>query len=313
MEDSKQNNLEITAGLLRKAELQQKAILDNIPDIAWLKDLQGRFIAVNELFAKACGLKVEEIIGKTDLDIWPKELALSYRANDQEVIDSKKRKCIQEKLVYPKGSEQWMETIKAPFFDDYGKVIGTTGISRNITLHKNEAERLKEIRAELDLRVKVRTSELASFNEALRKEVRFAQEAQKENDEKLEVLVQQRTKSLELEIAARKEAEEKANILYQQLEFILGATKTGLDIIDKDYNLRYVDPVWACNYGDWRGKKCFEYFMGRKSSCPECAIEEAFSTKKIVISEETLTREGDRPIQVTTIPYQDKNGEWLVV
>lgn len=438
MEDSKQNNLEITAGLLRKAELRQKAILDNIPDIAWLKDLQGRFIAVNEPFVKACGLKAEEIIGKTDLDIWPKELALSYRANDQEVIDSKKRKCIQEKLIYPKGPEQWMETIKAPFFDDHGKVIGTTGITRNITLHKSEAERLKEIRAELDLRVKVRTSELASFNEALRKEVRFAKEAQKElanlgnflsnvfnsiqdgvcvldtkmniqlvnptmekwytynmpivgkkcyqvyyqrnkpcdicpvaetlktlktahcissiknkdgktadyldlysfpifdeqtkelagvieyvrditeqkiaqkeNDEKLEVLVQQRTKSLELEIATRKEAEEKANVLYQQLEFILGATKTGLDIIDKDFNLRYVDSVWACNYGDWRGKKCFEYFMGRKSSCPGCAVEEAFRTKKIVVSEETLAKEGGRPIQVTTIPYQDKNGQWL--
>ena len=91
MADSKGNNFETTVAKLRKVEFQQRAILDNIPDIAWLKDAQGRFIAVNEPFAKACGFKIEEIIDKTDLDIWPRELALSYRADDQEVMDSKKR------------------------------------------------------------------------------------------------------------------------------------------------------------------------------------------------------------------------------
>ncbi|MDP2831633.1 MAG: PAS domain-containing protein, partial [Candidatus Omnitrophota bacterium] len=237
MEDSKQNNLEITAGLLRKAELQQKAILDNIPDIAWLKDLPGRFIAVNEPFAKACGLKVEEIIGKTDLDIWPKELALSYRANDQEVIDSKKRKCIQEKLAYPKGPEQWMETIKAPFFDDQGKVIGTTGISRNITLHKSEAERLKEIRAELDLRVKVRTSELASFNEALRKEVRFAQEAHRE-----------------------------LTSLGNFLSNVFNSIQDGVCVLDTKMNIQLVNPTmekWYAYNMPIVGKKCYQVYHQR--------------------------------------------------
>jgi diguanylate cyclase (GGDEF)-like protein/PAS domain S-box-containing protein/putative nucleotidyltransferase with HDIG domain len=693
MEDAKINNFEITLSKLRKVEFQQKAILDNIPDIAWLKDLQGKFIAVNEPFAKACGFKIEEIIGKTDLDIWPKELALSYRADDQEVIASKKRKVVQEKLMYQEGGEQWIETIKTPFFDEHGKVIGTTGIARNITMHKTETERLREIRAELELRVKVRTAELASSNEALRKEMRIVQNAHKEltvlgnflanifnsiqdglcvldkkmnivrvnqtmekwyaynmplvgkkcyqayhqrdkpcevcpveetlkthkpvcyvnpkedkdgkiigyfdlysfpmfdektkefvgvieyvreitdqknaeealrvseekfrtifeessvgmiiadadthefilcnkaiqdvtgyvkdellslglgihpkesmplvldrfnqqakgkrivaenipvkkkdggilyfnitstlltidgrkcvlghfenvteskkkseeilqsfsllkstldssadgvlvvdlngkivssnrrfselwripeklastkNDnellnfvldqlvdpqtfvakvrylyshpteesfdtiifkdgrvfdrlsipqmierqvvgrvwnfrdvtqnkryeselkvyhEKLEVLVEQRTKSLELEIASRIEIEEKANELYRQLEFTLGATKTGLDIIDKDFNLCYVDPEWSRVYGDWEGKKCYEYFMDRKNACPTCAIEEAFRTKKTVVSEEVLPKEGNRVIQVTTIPYQDKHGNWLV-
>ena len=61
--------------LLRKTELQQKAILNNIPDIAWLKDKESRYVAVNEAFSKACGLKPEEIVGLTDFDIWPEELA----------------------------------------------------------------------------------------------------------------------------------------------------------------------------------------------------------------------------------------------
>ncbi len=172
MKDSSSENFEITIAQLRKVEFQQKAILDNIPDIAWLKDLQGKFIAVNEPFAKSCGYRVEEIIGKTDLDIWPKDLGLSYRADDQEVIQSKKRKCVQERLMSRDKGEQWIETIKTPFFDDQGKVIGTTGIARNITLQKNEEERLKEIRAELELRVKVRTAELTSTNENLRQEIK---------------------------------------------------------------------------------------------------------------------------------------------
>ena len=180
MEEFSQEKFETTVAKLRKVEFQQKAILNNIPDMTWLKDLDGRFIAVNETFAKACGFKIEEIIGKTDLDIWPKELALCYRADDQEVINSKKRKCVQEKLIYHEGEEQWIETIKTPFFDDHNHVLGTTGIARNITLRKNESDRLEEIRAELELRVKVRTTELASFNDALRKEMRVSQLAQKE-------------------------------------------------------------------------------------------------------------------------------------
>ena len=61
MENHKQKKMETLDFQLRKAEFQQKAILDNIPDIAWLKDTQGRFIAVNQPFAKACGFKLEEI------------------------------------------------------------------------------------------------------------------------------------------------------------------------------------------------------------------------------------------------------------
>jgi PAS domain S-box-containing protein len=100
--------------------------------------------------------------------------------------------------------------------------------------------------------------------------------------------------------------------LKQQIEFILGATKTGLDIIDADYNIRYVDPEWAKTYGDYHGKKCYEYFMDRAGVCPECGIERALAAKDVIVYEETLPKEGNRPIQVTTIPFQNERGEWLV-
>ncbi|HPL82950.1 MAG TPA: PAS domain S-box protein, partial [Candidatus Omnitrophota bacterium] len=66
-----EKNHRYTDELLRKTELQQKAILNTIPDMAWLKDKESKFIAVNDAFGMACGYKPEELVGKTDLDIWP--------------------------------------------------------------------------------------------------------------------------------------------------------------------------------------------------------------------------------------------------
>ena len=100
--------------------------------------------------------------------------------------------------------------------------------------------------------------------------------------------------------------------LKQQMEFVLGATKTGLDIIDSEFRIRYIDPEWAKVYGDPTGKKCFEYFMDRSAVCPHCGIPTALKTKAATVTEEILVNEGNRPIRVTTIPFQNEKGEWLV-
>ncbi|MEW6171346.1 MAG: HD domain-containing phosphohydrolase, partial [Candidatus Omnitrophota bacterium] len=109
-----------------------------------------------------------------------------------------------------------------------------------------------------------------------------------------------------------KERTSRIQELNRQTEFILGATKTGLDIIDSDFNIIYVDPAWQKVYGSPIGKKCYEYFMDRNSECPDCGIRKALETKTTIVTEETLKKENNRPIQVTTIPFQDKDGKWLV-
>jgi PAS domain S-box-containing protein len=114
------------------------------------------------------------------------------------------------------------------------------------------------------------------------------------------------------DITEIRDAEEEARQLNRQIEFILGATRTGLDIIDGDFNVRYVNPEWQKTYGNFTGRKCFEYFMGRDTPCPGCGILEAIRTRRTIVTEETLVREGDRPVQVTTIPFQGEDGEWLV-
>jgi diguanylate cyclase (GGDEF)-like protein/PAS domain S-box-containing protein len=114
------------------------------------------------------------------------------------------------------------------------------------------------------------------------------------------------------DITERKQAEEEAQALKQQMEFILGVTKTGLDIIDSDFNIRFIDTEWQKVYGDPTGRKCYEYFMGRSEVCPGCGIPKALETKTFTVTEEVLVKEGNRPIQVTTLPFQNKEGEWLV-
>jgi len=110
----------------------------------------------------------------------------------------------------------------------------------------------------------------------------------------------------------RKRAGEELRELKKQVEFILGVTKTGLDIIDSNYNMVYIDPEWQKIYGDPAGRKCYEYFMGREQVCPDCGIPKALETKKLFVSEEILVKEGNRPVQVSTIPFQNEKGEWLV-
>lgn len=114
------------------------------------------------------------------------------------------------------------------------------------------------------------------------------------------------------DITDSKRAEKDIETLKQQMEFILGATKTGLDIIDSDFNVRYIDPEWGKIYGDPTGRKCYEYFMGQSEMCPGCGIPKALETKAINVTEEALVKEGNRPIQVTTIPFQNEEGQWLV-
>jgi PAS domain S-box-containing protein len=114
------------------------------------------------------------------------------------------------------------------------------------------------------------------------------------------------------DITDHKLAEEETRSLQQRIEFILGATNTGLDIIDSEFNIQYIDPEWKKRYGDPTGKKCYEYYMDRREACPDCGVSKALETKTVAVTEEILVKENDRPAQVTTIPFQNDEGEWLV-
>ncbi len=128
---------------LRESAYWQKAILNNIPDMAWLKDSQGKYIAVNEAFAASSGKPAGEIVGRTDVDLWA-EAGRKYQTDDQRVIRSGSRKIIEETFVNGEGETLWLETIKTPLYNDGGDVVGTAGIARDISGRKRVDEALRE-------------------------------------------------------------------------------------------------------------------------------------------------------------------------
>ncbi|MBN1611880.1 MAG: response regulator [Polyangiaceae bacterium] len=145
---------DITEFKLKEAELSKSAfavrtMIENQPYLAWLKDREGRFLAVNTGFARACGAKTpEELVGKTDFDVWPLELAQGYVNDDQEVMKSRAKKVVEEPIL--DGQEtRWSETFKSAIVNDQGEVIGTAGSSRDIS----ERKRAEEDRRKLEQQV----------------------------------------------------------------------------------------------------------------------------------------------------------------
>lgn len=120
-----------------------RAIIENQPGLVWLKDESSRFLTVNTAFALSCGKNnPEELVGLTDFDVWPSDLAQQYRSDDEKVIKSR-REYMTEEPVFEKGTITWFETFKMPVINAEGDVIGTTGYARDITERQLTNQALK--------------------------------------------------------------------------------------------------------------------------------------------------------------------------
>lgn len=113
--------------------------IDNLPFHVWMKDLDGRYLAVNKSFVGYAGVPEERIIGATDKELYPKDEAEIYLASDQAVLNGEKQGYF-ESIV----AGQWKEEYKDLAIDDNGNVVGTTGFSRDITSRKQMERDLEE-------------------------------------------------------------------------------------------------------------------------------------------------------------------------
>ena len=114
------------------------------------------------------------------------------------------------------------------------------------------------------------------------------------------------------DITERKRLEAEREAVRQQLEFVIATTRTGLDIIDENFVVHYVDPARRKLMGDPKGRSCYEYFRGGAMPCADCAMREALRTRKVQVREQSLPNEDHRATQVTALPYQDESGTWMV-
>ncbi len=98
----------------------------------------------------------------------------------------------------------------------------------------------------------------------------------------------------------------------ERLEHILKITGTGINIVDRDYNLHYVDIGWQKIYGDPAGRKCYEYYRGFSEPCSACGAVTALERKEVVVTEDLFPRENNKIAEVHSIPFQNRDGQWLV-
>ncbi len=119
-----------------------RTLIDTAPDYIYVRDTEGRFIINNAEHRRVLGAaSLADVVGKTDFDFFPAELAARYSADDQEVVQSGQPLINREEPTSdPAGHKEWVLTTKVPLRDREGKVIGLVGISRDITERKREAD-----------------------------------------------------------------------------------------------------------------------------------------------------------------------------
>jgi sigma-B regulation protein RsbU (phosphoserine phosphatase) len=146
-----------------------KTLMDTLPDHIYFKDRESRFIAVNRATAALFGFEDSaDVLGKTDADLFAREHAQAALRDEREILRTGQPLVnMEEKETWPDGHETWVSTSKLPLRDPDGHIIGTFGLSRDITEKKRAEEKLA-----------VLATELREKNEALEKDLEMARELQ---------------------------------------------------------------------------------------------------------------------------------------
>ncbi|HXF67692.1 MAG TPA: PAS domain S-box protein [Burkholderiales bacterium] len=127
-----------------------RTIIDALPDYIFVKDRDGRFLLANEPWLRARGMKLEEIVGKTVYDVFPREMAQSMAEQDEKVVATGEPLLDHETMVAAKDAAsgeavyRWSLTSKVPLRDATGAIIGTVGIARDITERQLAEQALRE-------------------------------------------------------------------------------------------------------------------------------------------------------------------------
>ncbi|MCH8311421.1 MAG: PAS domain-containing protein [Nitrospinae bacterium] len=133
---------------LKENENLLRNIINNTTALIYLKDTQGRYILINHQFEKLFNITNENTRGKTDLDIFPQEIALQFINNDKKVLDSGTVMELEEVALHDNKLHTYI-SVKFPVHDQNGEPIGLGGISTDITERKEAEEKLKSFSREL--------------------------------------------------------------------------------------------------------------------------------------------------------------------
>ncbi len=171
-----------------------RTLIDSVPDNIFVKDTASRYLLANVALAHRVGFDgPEQVIGKTDLDLFPQEWAQQYRADDQMVFRSGESLINhEESTVDSNGHPAWLLTTKIPLKNRQGDFSTLVGVTRNITQLKHAQEALAKANDELERRIQARIAELEQTNTALQAAIlerKHVEEALKQERNLLRTLI----------------------------------------------------------------------------------------------------------------------------
>ena len=144
-------SLDITARKQAEESLQQertllRTLIDNLPDYIFMKDTQSRFLVANQATAELMGVdSPEKLLGKTDFDFYPKDIATHYFEHEQRIMQSGESVRNEENLQLDMNQkEHWLSTTKLALTNPQGQVIGLVGIEKDITERRQAEQKLRE-------------------------------------------------------------------------------------------------------------------------------------------------------------------------
>jgi PAS domain S-box-containing protein len=133
---------------LQQSEALYRSLVNHLPQHIFLKDRESTYLSCNTNYARDLGGAPEDVVGKDDFAFHPQNLAAVYRAEDLFVMESGRPKHMDEENLVD-GRRRWLHTIKVPYRDDQGRVVGVLGISDDITEHKHAEEEHARLEAQL--------------------------------------------------------------------------------------------------------------------------------------------------------------------
>ena len=121
------------------------ALMSTVPDLVYFKDCDSRFIRMSKSHIDALGLQdPAEVVGKSDFDYFSKEDAQRARQDELNIMRSGQLMTMEERKTWPAMPDTWISTIKAPLRNEKGIIVGTFGVSRDVTERKRRDEALQE-------------------------------------------------------------------------------------------------------------------------------------------------------------------------
>jgi sigma-B regulation protein RsbU (phosphoserine phosphatase) len=159
---------------LRNSESLYHSLVETMPQNVFRKDPQGRFTFANQQYCKHYHCKLEDILGKTDFDFFPRELAEQYTRDDQRVMQTGQTYEIVEEH-HPLGQEKRItQVVKTPLYGSDGKIIGLQGIFWDITERKRAEEQIRHA----NMQLAHSREELRTKNLLMEENLRMAHEIQ---------------------------------------------------------------------------------------------------------------------------------------